>query len=290
MKLLKLRKVILAFQKALQKQGKHPNTVRSYTNDIVQFSIWLKNTYGNDLDLDNLTYSDILDYRAFLLTRGTSAASTNRKITALRQFFEYVGSVGFTSMNPVESISGVHQTSTEPQVLSRRDALLLIRTAEKQGNAFETSVLLLLLHAGLRSSEICGLNIGDLYLTPREGKIFIRGQRGKTMRFVYLSTRTQAALRRYCKRMSIRILARRRREEPLFKYGYSGAFTQHTVDQIVKRVSGLCGLDLLSPSALRNTYAVLALLAGESDEDVARTMGVSSIKNLVGYAKRVAEQ
>ena len=84
-----LQNIREAFQQHLAGQGKHQNTIRSYANDLKQFMLWSKNSFGEAFDLGDLSRSDIQDYRTFLLTRNSSPASVNRKITALRQFFEY---------------------------------------------------------------------------------------------------------------------------------------------------------------------------------------------------------
>jgi integrase/recombinase XerC len=283
-------RIITTFQRHLERQRKHANTIRSYTNDAVQFFRWIGTTLGEDFDLAEVTRSDLLDYRAFLLTRNASSASVNRRITALRQFFDFCMAEKLTTINPVSDITGVPNEAHLPPALSRKDSLLLIRSSEQAGRPLETCIILLLLHAGLRSSEICNLAIGDLYLTPREGRLFVRGQRGKTMRFVYLSTRTQGAVRLYCKRRGISILARRRRVEPLLTHADGSPLTQQAVDHIVKRVGKAAGLPGVTPTILRNTCAVSLLLGGESPEAVGRVLGLSSLRNLMRFATALKDE
>jgi integrase/recombinase XerC len=268
------------FQKALEKQNKHPNTIRSYGNDLKQFATWCVNTFGEDVDPGELTRSDVQDFRAFLLTRNSSPASVNRKITALRQFFEFCVQEGVMKGNPAAEISGVAAEPRAPSYLERKDALLLARTAERMPNPMDASIILLLLHSGLRSSEICTLSIGDLHLTPREGRLFIKGQRGKTTRFVYLSSRTQNALRKYMRLRGITVLSKKHRREALFPNFDGMPLTQQSVDQIVKRIGKLAGIPFVTPSMLRNTYAAQALASGKSADSVARDMGVVSTKSI----------
>jgi site-specific recombinase XerD len=268
------------FQAALLERRKHLNTIRSYANDLKQFGAWCRSTFGEGMLPRDLTRSDVQDFRTFLLTRNSSPASVNRKITALRQFFEFCIERGEASANPAAEIAGVAAEPRAPEYLPRKDALLLARTAERESLPLDAAIVLLLLHGGLRSSEICGLTIGDLHITPREGRVFIKGQRGKTTRFVYLSSRAQAALRRYCHVHGINMLARRQRRDPLFASMDGTPISQQAVDQVVKRIGRIAGLPDVTPSMLRNTFIAQALMGGTATETVARTMGVTSLKSI----------
>ncbi|MCZ7554847.1 MAG: tyrosine-type recombinase/integrase [Bacteroidia bacterium] len=276
----KLQGIAESFQTYLAEHGKHLNTIRSYGNDLRQFFTWCRSTFGSELDLSMLTRSDVQDFRAFLLTRNASPASVNRKVTALRQFFEFCRNRDFISSNPASNIGGVTADPKPPTVLLRKDALLLVRTAERQAGSLDASIILLLLHAGLRSSELCALTVGNVHLTPREGRLFIKGQRGKTTRFVFLSMRAQNSLRQYMRQRGISVLAKRLRNEALFLTHDGSPLTQQAVDQIVKRVGRLVGMAEITPSMLRNTYAANQLQSGASPEAVALTMGVASLKSI----------
>ncbi len=269
------------FRKHLEQQGKLRNTIRSYMNDITQFSSWCRETFGEEPALSSITPTDIKDFRTFLLTRKTAAASVNRKLTALRQYFGYFHGLGLISTNPVDAVSGVHASVQTPAFLTRRDALLLLRTVEQSNRFMDTAIVLLLLHAGLRSGEICALTVGDLHLSPRSSRLFIRGQKERKMRFVHLSTRAHLALSTYCKRFRIPVYAKKMRDQPLFSQASGNPLTQQAIDHIVKRVGRQAGLDAVTPSMLRNTFAVQALMNKTSLEEVMRVMGFATVKNLV---------
>jgi site-specific recombinase XerD len=269
-----------AFEDHLASNGKHQNTIRSYANDLRQFSQWCRNTFGEEFDLGELTRSDIQDYRTFLLTRNSSPASVNRKITALRQFFEFCVRQDAMKRNPAAEITGMSAEPRAPVVLTRKDALLLARTAERSPGPLEGAVVLLLLHSGLRSSELCSVTVGDVHMTPREARLFVKGVRGKTTRFVYLTSRAQNALRQYMRWRGVSILAKKLRKEPLFISYDSTPLTQQAVDQLVKRIGRSAGLADITPSMLRNTYAASALQSGKPVETVARVLGVTSLKSL----------
>jgi len=290
MKETQLLKTVQQFQKSLERQRKHSSTVKSYLNDVRQFHKWAKNTLGEEYTLSEITRSDLHDFRAFLLTRNAPSTSINRRLTALRQFFEFCAQEQLVSVNPVNDVSGIHSKPQTPLVLTRKESLIFLRAAEQYKHPLETAVVLLLLHTGLRSSEICALTIGDLHLTPRDSRLFIRGQVGKKMRFVYLTTRAQAAVRRYCTRRGIRMMTRKRRNEILFTQRNGKPLTQQVIDHIIKRIGKMAGVPTVTPTMLRNTCAVQLLLQGDAAEKVARTLGMVSIKNLELYVEELKKQ
>jgi site-specific recombinase XerD len=279
-----------AFEAYLASQGKHLNTIRSYANDLRQFAQWCGNTFGEEFSLAELTRSDVQDFRAFLLTRNASPASVNRKITALRQFFDYCAQKKIMAGNPAADISGINAEPRAPSVLTRKDALLLARTAERHPGPLEAAVILLLLHSGLRSSELSAITVGDVHMTPREARLFVKGVRGKTTRFVYLTARAQNALRQYMRWRGVAIMAKRLRKEALFTTYDGTPLTQQSVDQLVKRVGRTAGMSDITPSMLRNTFAATALQAGKPIETVARVLGVTSLKSLQRLKGEMGEE
>jgi site-specific recombinase XerD len=208
-----------------------------------------------------------------------SAASVNHKLSALKLFFEFCQHMKYVDANPVRTVPPIPLTLAPPPTLTRKDAFQLIRAAEQSSKAMETAVLLLQLHCGLKSSELVALDIGDLYLNPRESRIFIRGTHGKAVRFVYLTSRSQASLRNYCKRSRISF-AKRRRGEPLFTDTRGERISQGAIEQMMKRLGRRNGIENLSSTILRNTCIALALSSGENPETVARSLGLSSAKSL----------
>jgi site-specific recombinase XerD len=280
----KTDKLLQAFGRYLEKNDKHDNTVRSYLNDCRQFLQWIADTLGPDAPLSEVTRSDVHDYRGFLLTRKTSAASVNRKLTALRQFFEYCIGESIIQQNPVALIPGITARVAAPQFLTRKEASALLRVAEQSIRPVDAVVIVLLLQCGMRSGELCALTIGDLHLSPRDARLFIKGQHGRKMRFVYLPTRARVALRNYCSAAGIRINDRRRRTEPLLLVASGVPMTQQAVDHIVKRVGKTAGMEYVKATLLRNSYVVHSLQRGMSADAVARSMGTLSVKAFIPLA------
>ncbi len=272
-------KLISTYSKYLLSQKKRANTIRSYANEALQFYVWIRSTLGDQFDWKAITSSDIKDFRGYLRTRDVSVASVNHKLSALKHFFEFCIHANLCETNPVQKIPPFPLTLQPPPTLSRKDTFQLIRAAEQASKALDTVVLLLQLHCGLKSSELVALTVGDLYLNPREARIFVRGARGKAVRFVHLTSRTQAALRNFCKRNRI-TFAKKHRGEHLFVDADRKQITQSAIEQMMKRLGKRHGIENVSSTVLRNTCIANALAAGEQPDAIARALGLSSSKTL----------
>jgi len=280
-----IKRILQSFKKHLRAQGKHENTIRSYVNDVNVFLEWLSHTIGQSFSVRDISEADVRDFKSFLLTRNASNTSINRRLTALRQFFLFCAERKYIRGNPAAGVPALPSAPASVKLLSRKEQLLLLRTVENMNRPLERVILLLLIHAGMRSSEICNLKVADLHMSSREGKLFIRDERGQKYRFVKLSSRAQAAMRLYCKSRRIRMFSRRR-DEPLLKQRNGNPLTQQVIDHIVKRVGKHAGIVDITPTMLRNTYTVQLLLSGEPPDKVALRLGTKSIAAL----KRVADQ
>ena len=285
-----ITKMITAFRRHLKKQKKHPSTVQSYSNDATLFIDWLTQTIGKGFSVRSITSADIKDFKSYLLTRDVSATSVNRKLTALRQFFDFAITQNEIGQNPVAVVPSIPLAVHFPSVLTKKEQLLLLRTVDKSMRPLDSSIILLLLQTGLRGSEICALTVGDLHLTPRKAKIFIRGDQGKKLRFVNLTLRTQTALRQYCRRKGISILSRLRRDEPLLRQTNGIALTQQYIDHVVKRIGKQAGIAYVTPTMLRNTFAIQNLMNGEAPDKVERALGVGSVKTLQKMVESMKQQ
>lgn len=56
---------------------------------------------------------------------------------------------------------------------------------------------MLMLHTGLRVSEVSSLRIGDISISPRKGEIMVRGGKGQKFRTVPLNLDVRIALNAY---------------------------------------------------------------------------------------------
>jgi site-specific recombinase XerD len=72
-------------------QGREkPHTVRSYSHDLVTFARWFEQTSGEDFEPQAVDSREIQEYKGYLLRRGLTPATVNRRLIALGSFLKGV--------------------------------------------------------------------------------------------------------------------------------------------------------------------------------------------------------
>lgn len=128
------------------------------------------------------------------------------------------------------------------------------------------TILTLLPKTGLRISEICGLQVGDVQNVSGVRALVFRGKRDK-QRVVPLTKSAEATLDAYLERFSP--------TKWLFCGQMGNPLTPHAVRKHTRAIAALNPeLNDLSPHVLRHTYATLL---------VARGVDLKTIQNLLGH-------
>src|SRR5258708_5368901 len=110
-----------AFKQHLLAEDTSKNTVNAYLSDLSQFMNWYSQTFAA-FDVDDVTPTDIRDYRAYLQEQIPPAApaTINRRLASLRHFFRWAKEQHFTVAQPMERIRNVESTVQVPKSLDRK--------------------------------------------------------------------------------------------------------------------------------------------------------------------------
>jgi site-specific recombinase XerD len=160
-----------------------PATVRAYASDLDAFSRWAERA-GHDgpTTIDRL---DLRRYLAFLTTRQYAKRSIARKAAAIRRYFAWQTRSGRLEANPAARLRAPAGEARLPRVL-RVDELAIVLDdppvtgADPAVRGRDDAILELLYGSGLRVSEVCGLDLGDVDLVA--GLVTVVGKGSKTRR------------------------------------------------------------------------------------------------------------
>jgi len=166
---------ILQDFQAYLRQRYAPATVSAYLRDVTHFFRWFEATNGEEPDPRAIVPSDIREYRRTLLNGQARPATINRRLAALSNFFRWARATGLAQDNPAQDVPGVRQTQLAPKWLSRKEQNALLRAGRKRGRRRDEAIIIVLLHTGLRVSELCNLRLPDLQLGQR--KVEVKGKR-----------------------------------------------------------------------------------------------------------------
>jgi integrase/recombinase XerD len=253
---------------ALLAARRAPKTVEAYRRDLAQFAEFVGGSpaaAGTD---------ELERYIAQLRADGLAPATVARRIAALRSFYRHLLLLGIREDNPAAELSPPRRPRKLPRTLSPGEAERLIEAAAgTTPRALRDSAIVELLYgAGLRVSELTGLDRGSVDLDAR--LLRCTGKGGKE-RIVPIGRKATEALRRYQSR-GLPYLDRRHRPE-LFLNAKGGPLTRAGVFLILRKVAAKAGLDpeRVHPHLLRHSFAT-HLLEGGAD--------LRSVQEMLGHA------
>ncbi|MEM5470512.1 site-specific tyrosine recombinase XerD [Hoeflea sp. AS60] len=260
-------------------RGAADNTLDAYRRDLDDASAVLKSL---GTSLVKAQADDIRGVIGDLATRGFSAASQARRLSALRQFYKFLHAEGLRGDDPTGVIDSPRKTRSLPKVLSIDDVSRLLAQAETDITMAQDKeetlrrirfrALLELLYAtGMRVSELVSLPYRVL---ADDGRFLVIRGKGAKERMVPMSRPSRAALDVWLAAIGDTA------EEAGFLFpanSAEGYLSRQVFARELKEVAGRAGIPVakVSPHVLRHAFAS-HLLAGGAD--------LRAVQELLGHA------
>lgn len=268
-----LKDLLERFAQHLLGEGKSAHTLRAYARDLRLFAEWFQLSNGKPLTPAALTPIDARQYRAYLLTvQEQKPATVNRKLASLSAFCRWAQEGGLITANPVQGIAAVEELRPAPKWLDKKQQYALLRAVQEEGRARDVALITLMLHTGLRVSEVARLKVGDVDISPRKGALTVRGGKGGKYREVPLNADARQALGAY--------LAERpeiKDGERLFVGQRGESLQSPGIYYLVGRYAYDARLEGVTPHTLRHTFGKNLVDAGVSLDRVAQLLGHESV-------------
>ena len=249
------RQTIEQFESSLRAEtDMQMSTVRNYISDLRLFVAWCETTWveGSDHDLtfapEAVTTPLITRYRAHVQhTLRLKPASVNRSLVSLKRYFAWACTTGILPRNPAAVVKLVGAVAVAPRHLTDTEEDALVAAVTAAGSVRDRTLIIVMLHTGLRASEICGLRRDAVTLNKRSGGMAVTGKRNK-YRDVPLNATARQALKEYLGTHPCD-------ESPLFPSMKTGAtLTERAIGYIVRRYAALARVPDLSPHDLRHRF------------------------------------
>ena len=301
-----------------------PHTVSNYGKDLQQFVTFLSPPGLEPPALSAITHNTIREFVGYLHDQGLQKSSIARKLAALRSFFKYCVREGRLNENPARLVPTPKLPKRIPSVLSAEEMNGFLnqlaemgpssgiggeiskkpprltakissgRLAKLQNEGLllrrDRALLELLYAAGLRVSELTGLNYTDI--EQKERMLRVRGK-GDKERIVPYGTKAQEALEKYWPlrdQLSLQASSTRGRHrdaphtEAVF-LNYAGRrLTQRSVGRIVKKYVRLVNVNWdLHPHSLRHAFATHLLADGADLRAIQELLGHQSLSTTQKY-------
>ena len=257
-------------------RGLAKNSLSAYESDLRQLREWVET---NELELLELSRTDLRKWQASLLQKGLSSTSAGRMVAAVRGFYKFLMLDGHLKKSPAEDLIAPQKAFYLPRFLSESEIenLLAVPNVETETGLRDRALLEVLYAAGLRVSESVGLKISDVDLDA--GILNAHGKGSKERR---------VPLGRSAVDWLLKYLAVRGRNDnlqnPLLFVSKSGrALTRGDAYNLVRNCAENVGLENVSPHTLRHSFATHLLQRGADSRSVQAMLGHADISTTQIY-------
>jgi len=273
-------KISEGYGRWLEHQPLSENTRRAYwvrAGQYLKYLAAMPAEYGDPLEDPHARDYAARDFKAHLKTvRKAKPSSVNLSLAAVDSFYRFLG-MGKPKVTR-EELPGA-----APRALSPEEQKRFLRAVERSGEVRDRAIALLLFYAGLRLAELTKLNVEDVPISARKGKVIVRSGKGDAYREIALNAEVREALERW--------LAQRRDDYPggeepaLFLSQRGKRLSTRAVDLIVRRLGEEAALDEpLSAHALRHTCMTNLVRAGYDLVLVAEIAGHKRLETTRRYS------
>lgn len=185
-----------------------PVSIRNYLSDLRHFVAWYEQkSTGEQQECRTFTPAGVVTpiitrYRAYLQREcQLKPASVNRTLISLKGYFGWLVQEQQLFQNPAKVVKLVEQAEPPPRHLSDQEERDLVAATISSGSVRDRTLILLLLHTGLRAREACTLRRDQVQIGKRSGLLHVTGKRN-TYREVPLNSTARAALLEYLPTLS----------------------------------------------------------------------------------------
>jgi len=300
-----LQQAISGFLQAKEAEALRPRTIESYRHELERWAQQL----GTPL-ASQVTAQDVRAYLVYLRTdykprrfngqtNPLSPKTLRNAYITLASYFHWLN-VEFGIANPMTQIPAPKYQVVETEPFTQREVETLLQACQFKREAEtrdrcrfvqhrptalrDRAIVLVLLDTGLRASELCALDLGDL--DQRTGKVVVKagdegGAKGGKGRLVYLGKAARRAVWRY-------VVTREDGNDPLaplFTVRFGRRMNKNALLQLIQGLGAAAQVKDCYPHRFRHTFAITYLRSGGDIFTLQKLLGHSSLDMVKHYAK-----
>ncbi len=273
----------LAYLRGERRAG--PNTLRNYAADLRQFATCA----GAATEVAAVDAALIRRFLAELHARGAQKASIARRLATLRSFFRYLLQEGRLAANPAAAVASPKLPKRLPPIPTAaqlNSALDSRPAAEAPFPERERAIVELLYGAGLRISELAGLDLDGVDCAGQTVRVLGKGDKERIVPF---GAKARQALEAYLPRRAALLAGRT--AAPLFLNRRGGRLTDRSARRLVKSWAARHGLPAqLHPHTLRHAFASHLLAEGADLRVIQEMLGHASLATTQKYTQTEIRQ
>lgn len=260
------------------------NSVIAYKRDLIDFASYL---IKNELEETEISSQNIEKFIAYLSFGNISPRSINRKISTIKNYYQFLISENIVKFNPVTLVDLPKFNASLPKILSTAQIAKLIEIArhDQSPEGKRIMAMICLLYAsGMRVSELVSLKLVNILCDQRTkniNKTFTVTGKGGKERIVIISQLAVDALQNYLAIRPLFLNGNKKAKTYLFPSisAASGYMTRQNFALLLKNVALEAGLNNteISPHVLRHSFATHLLEGGADLRLIQELLGHSDI-------------
>ena len=269
-------------------RGRSERTVESYRDDLEGFEKFFL-ALDPALTLESVDSDVIRDWMEHMMDSGNAASSICRRLSAVRSMYRFALSRGLVDHDPAYAVRGPKRHRPLPQFVGEADMDRILDATEWGSDYISTrarTILMILYEAGLRVSELAGLDNSSIDFDSYEMRITGKGNK---QRIVPFGEELQRQMLDY---MAVRdAIVVNRQPEPFLLGNKGQRITAGCVRNIVKKqLMAVGNLKKRSPHVLRHSFATAMLNNGADLESVQKLLGHKELSTTEIYTHTTFEQ
>jgi len=260
-----------AYEVTLRAADRSPATQRAYLGDIEQFVAWAqKRDFAQP---GAISKRQLREYLAFMTDRGDARTSIVRRRASLRSYFSWLVERGYLGESPAARLSAPRPSSPLPKIVVREqlESLLDEDWGTDEWATLDRAVCEVLYGAGLRVSELCGLDVASVDF--KQGLLRVMGK-GRKERIVPLHRRGLDSLKLWIEDAREEVANAQSPAEALF---YNRRGHRLGVRDVRRILDARVARGHIHPHSLRHTYATHLLEGGADLRIVQELLGHESL-------------
>lgn len=264
-----------------------PLTVKSYGDDLLAFETFFTGV-DSRITWETVDADIIRDWMEYMMDKGNSATSINRRLSALRSFYRFALRRHLVEKDPAHGIIGPKKGKPLPQFVKEQEMDKLLDdllTDDSYKVVRARTILILLYEAGLRVSELVGLDDDSVDFVNNQLKVL--GKRNKE-RVIPFGDEMLQALKQYMKLRDEEV----GNSSPALLQTEKGMrmSTGQVRAEVKKYLSMVTTLKKRSPHVLRHSFATAMLNHEAGLESVKKLLGHQSLSTTEIYTHTTFEQ
>jgi len=233
----------------------NPRTLRGYASDLRNLAEWFEAIWSSRSEEETffhpsaITTKTLIRYREYMqIVRSLKPATVNRRLITIKRFFEWTVKWGVVPANPAQPVKLVAMEKVSPRQMTDQEEAFLVSAVQRHGTIRDRTIILLMLHTGLRPMEVCNLKLGDITIGKRSGTLVVRSGKRNKQREVPLNATAREALTVYLESLP-------GATEYLFPSEKTGKrLTERALRHLIQKYMRLAGLEGLSAHDLRHRF------------------------------------